>query len=276
MSEGLKQRVITAIAFGIPFLAALFYSDFTRIILLIVICIGSAIEYAGLQNKKWYRSPLHILSLLTIIFLVLAVTIKYCPFVVTAIDFSSFHDILLYGGLAINSLFILDLFTGLFPIHKKAPWIANIIYASLSYLILMSTSATLLKVLFISMIILIWVSDSSAYFVGRSIGKNKLMPSVSPGKTWEGFLGAGMITLIVGYVLSTFFTQYPMQSWILIALFVWLFGSIGDLVESKFKRSIEIKDSGTLLPGHGGLLDRFDGFFFSIPFVVFLVEKILS
>ena len=276
MAEGLKQRVITAIAFGIPFLGALFYNDQSRIILLVIICIGSAFEYAGLQKKKWFTHPLHLISIALIILLVFVSTLNYHPYVLGVIAFDGFHKLILYAGLIINTLFIANLFTGVFPVHRKAPWLANIIYASLSYMILMSTSPELLSVIFISMIILIWVSDSSAYFVGRSIGKNKLMPSVSPGKTWEGFLGAGMITLITGYIISTIYTQYPMQSWILIALCVWLFGSVGDLVESKFKRSIEIKDSGSLLPGHGGLLDRFDGFFFSIPFVVFLVEKILS
>ncbi|NNE27864.1 MAG: phosphatidate cytidylyltransferase [Saprospiraceae bacterium] len=276
MAEGLKQRVLTAIAFGIPFLAAMFYSDLSRIVLLAIICLGSAIEYGRLQSEKWQSKLIHHLSIGFIVLMVFAATANYHPIDTITWNFELFHTIILFAGLIINCIFIIDLFTGIFPVHKKAPWLANIIYASLSYSVLMTTEPKLLAMIFISMIILIWVSDSSAYFVGKSIGKHKLMPRISPGKTWEGFLGAGMITLIVGYIISNIYTQYPMQSWILIALFVWLFGSVGDLVESKFKRSIEIKDSGTLLPGHGGLLDRFDGFFFSIPFVVFLIEKILS
>ncbi|MBE2209807.1 MAG: phosphatidate cytidylyltransferase, partial [Saprospiraceae bacterium] len=87
-----------------------------------------------------------------------------------------------------------------------------------------------------------------------------------PKKTWEGALGGGAFTLAVGWILSLFITSLSPLNWILLALIVAVFGTFGDLVESMLKRNFEVKDSGRLLPGHGGLLDRFDGFIFLIPF----------
>jgi len=111
-----------------------------------------------------------------------------------------------------------------------------------------------------------WMNDTGAYLVGSQIGKTKLFPIISPNKTWEGSAGGVVITFIIGYLLSLLFQDLRLQDWLVLAGVVSLFGSIGDLVESMLKRSLNIKDSGTILPGHGGILDRFDAFIFLIPF----------
>lgn len=113
---------------------------------------------------------------------------------------------------------------------------------------------------------LTWMNDTGAYLVGSQIGKNKLFPRISPGKTWEGSAGGVVVTFIIGYLLSLLFDDLRLQDWLVLAGIVALFGSIGDLVESMLKRSLNIKDSGNLLPGHGGILDRFDAFIFLLPF----------
>ena len=120
--------------------------------------------------------------------------------------------------------------------------------------------------------IIIWTSDSAAYFVGKNLGKHKLMPSISPGKTKEGFLGAGIIVIIISYIIYSFAGIFNMQGWALIGLIIWLIGSFGDLVESKIKRRAGIKDSSNILPGHGGFLDRFDSFIFCLPSVLLIYE----
>jgi len=119
----------------------------------------------------------------------------------------------------------------------------------------------------LKIIVLIWVSDSAAYLVGSRIGKNKLFPSVSPNKTIEGSLGAGLFIALFGFGIAYFFGNHEYQYWISMALLVWIFGTYGDLVESKIKRSLKIKDSGNIMPGHGGILDRFDSFIFIWPFI---------
>ena len=116
-------------------------------------------------------------------------------------------------------------------------------------------------------LLLIWANDTMAYFTGRQFGKTPLFKRISPKKTWEGSLGGAIGTLIVAFALSRIFDDFSMPVWFGIAVITTVFGTIGDLVESMLKRSLSIKDSGTILPGHGGILDRFDAILFSVPFV---------
>ena len=118
----------------------------------------------------------------------------------------------------------------------------------------------------LGLLILSWSNDTAAYVVGSRFGKTKLFPSVSPKKTWEGSIGGVVITILIAILLSFLFKECTLTQWLVLAIIVVIFGSIGDLVESMLKRSYSIKDSGTLLPGHGGFLDRFDAFIFLIPF----------
>ncbi|MBT8229506.1 MAG: phosphatidate cytidylyltransferase [Bacteroidia bacterium] len=262
MAEGLKQRILTAIGFGIPFLVLLLFNDITRVILLAILILLSAMEFLGLKHSKLFKTPVAIFSL-SVSILILAVSVF----------FNQYYLFFLYAALISGVILLFNLFSGQKSLLDKGHGLFSMIYTTLPYTALVaSRDAVDFKLVFFSMIILIWISDSSAYFVGKSVGKKKLMPSVSPGKTWEGFLGAGMITLICSYIFFSLNPQYSMTTWLFIGLAVWLFGSAGDLVESKFKRSINIKDSGSLLPGHGGILDRFDGFFFCIPFVLIIIE----
>jgi phosphatidate cytidylyltransferase len=116
--------------------------------------------------------------------------------------------------------------------------------------------------------LLIWTSDSGAYFAGKTFGRHKLFPRISPGKTWEGWLGGAAFSLGVAYVLSLYLPDLTLPYWLGIALIVAVFGVLGDLIESLLKRSLQVKDSGTLIPGHGGILDRFDSLLLVVPFIV--------
>ena len=125
---------------------------------------------------------------------------------------------------------------------------------------------------------LIWSNDTFAYLTGRAIGKHKLFERISPKKTWEGTMGGIICTQGIAYILTIYpvgyssyvvnFTELTPIHWHVIALIVSVFGTLGDLVESMFKRSLGVKDSGNILPGHGGILDRFDAVLLSSPFVV--------
>ena len=114
---------------------------------------------------------------------------------------------------------------------------------------------------------LIWVNESGAYLVGTAIGRNRLFERISPKKTWEGTSGGGILCLITAFVISYFFHELDRLNWLVIGGLVVIFSTYGDLFESMFKRSIKAKDSGRILPGHGGILDRFDGVIMAIPFV---------
>ena len=133
----------------------------------------------------------------------------------------------------------------------------------------------------IGLFILIWTNDTFAYIVGKAIGKHKLLERVSPKKTIEGFLGGLIFAMIAGILISKYyiqanaaFAQKSMYIWVSIALIVGVFGTIGDLVESKFKRIAGVKDSGKIMPGHGGILDRLDSVIFVAP-IVYLFYQIL-
>ncbi|HZB14498.1 MAG TPA: phosphatidate cytidylyltransferase [Chryseolinea sp.] len=122
------------------------------------------------------------------------------------------------------------------------------------------------------LLFILWASDTGAYFAGTFLGKRKLFERISPKKSWEGFFGGAALAMIFAYGLSTYFHSLTQTQWLVIGVIVIVGGTFGDLVESLLKRSIEIKDSGTSLPGHGGFLDRFDGLFISSPFIVAYLE----
>jgi phosphatidate cytidylyltransferase len=114
---------------------------------------------------------------------------------------------------------------------------------------------------------LLWAHDSFAYISGKTLGKHPLFKSLSPGKTWEGSVGGALSSVIIACVISSYVPQLPLTCWVGMAVIIIFFGTYGDLVKSLLKRSFNIKDSGTLLPGHGGMLDRFDSLLGSAPFV---------
>jgi phosphatidate cytidylyltransferase len=114
---------------------------------------------------------------------------------------------------------------------------------------------------------ILWASDSGAYFAGTKFGKTKLFERVSPKKSWEGFLGGAASAFLIAYFLGKNFKSIEEWQWLGIATIIIIAGTYGDLIESLFKRSIEIKDSGKSLPGHGGFMDRFDGLLLSAPFI---------
>jgi phosphatidate cytidylyltransferase len=120
----------------------------------------------------------------------------------------------------------------------------------------------------VTILILIWTNDTFAYVVGKNMGKTKLFPSVSPKKTIEGFAGGMIFTVISSVLLSKFFIESKiLYIWIIIAIIVSIFSTLGDLIQSKFKRVAGIKDSGKIMPGHGGILDRLDSIIFVIPII---------
>jgi phosphatidate cytidylyltransferase len=116
--------------------------------------------------------------------------------------------------------------------------------------------------------ILLWVNDTGAYIFGRSFGRHKLAPRLSPGKTWEGFAGGVLVAFGVAALLPMCTTVISNQGWFVLAAIVAVFSNAGDLAESALKRRCGVKDSGAILPGHGGILDRFDGVLLSVPLIV--------
>lgn len=131
-----------------------------------------------------------------------------------------------------------------------------------------------LEVLFL--FILIWSSDTFAYLTGKFFGKHKMAPKISPKKTWEGYIGGVVLTLIFAFFVEKYYPELR-ANWIIVGFLVALFAPIGDLVESQLKRTFAVKDSGNIIPGHGGVLDRLDSFIICVPvvYLYFILDNLI-
>ncbi|MDX2195532.1 MAG: phosphatidate cytidylyltransferase [Cytophagales bacterium] len=123
----------------------------------------------------------------------------------------------------------------------------------------------------IGFFLLLWAGDTGAYFAGKYFGKHKLFQRISPNKTWEGVAGGIVLSLAIAHIMSIYFSDIEYWKWYVMAIIIPAAGTYGDLIESMLKRSLMVKDSGNLIPGHGGLLDRFDGLLLAAPFSTFFL-----
>ena len=137
----------------------------------------------------------------------------------------------------------------------------------------------------LSVFVFLWINDTGAYLFGSLLGRHKLFPRISPGKSWEGSFGGAVLVMLVAWGISYLTDQYSILNiqysmsplaWVGLGLTVVIFGTWGDLVESLFKRTLGIKDSGSILPGHGGMLDRFDSSLLAIPAAVVYLYSLMA
>lgn len=268
--NGLIQRGITGLIFVLIVTVCIYASPVSFVILFAVITGGSLWEFSGLVMTRQHRRDM--------IRRMLALGLGMIPFLMSTIvqldlvrNRESFIAIsaLLFFPFTF-SVFIYELYT-----KSQRPFI-NVAFVMLGMVYIGVPFALLLFVAFdgsayypnlvFALLVMNWVNDSGAYLIGSKLGKTPLFPRISPKKTWEGSAGGMALTLIFGMLLCYTFEELHLQDWLVLAAIVVIFGSLGDLVESMLKRSVKIKDSGGLLPGHGGLLDRFDAFIFLLPF----------
>jgi phosphatidate cytidylyltransferase len=124
----------------------------------------------------------------------------------------------------------------------------------------------------VGFLLLLWANDTGAYITGVTLGRHRLMERISPKKSWDGFFGGMIIAVMVAWLLSGWLGVVDTAGWIIISLIISIAGTFGDLIESMLKRSIDVKDSGSILPGHGGFLDRFDSAIISFPLVYLFIS----
>lgn len=211
--------------------------------------------------------------------------------VVPYIIFIIFYFVFVYWRLVLNTPFGLDeaiqilmvitIFVELFlikdlfsektiPLFASKRFILTTFYLSSAFvfLILIANFQDVFNSnILLGSFILIWVNDSFAYLIGKNFGKQKLFAKISPKKTVEGFLGGLLFACIASYFITTFTETLDFTNWLILSIIISVFGTLGDLIESKFKRQAEVKDSGVIMPGHGGLLDRLDSIIFAAPFI---------
>jgi phosphatidate cytidylyltransferase len=261
----LKTRIITALALVAVFIPALFMLSNTHwaysMLALSLLALNEWAEMIQLSTKQRVAY--------------LAIAAVAGLFVVQELEQHGFHWFFFQS---LNVFFIVSLFWMLIvPFWLAKKWVVNKYTLTLLGLMLM-TSIWLGLIcakgadpkLLLALLATIWIADSAAYFAGKNFGKYKLAPRISPGKTWEGVLGALIAVTVFGVIL---YCVFPINS---LALFpaLWLIaglGVIGDLFESLMKRQADVKDSGYLLPGHGGILDRIDGIIPSLPIAILMI-----
>jgi phosphatidate cytidylyltransferase len=265
----LKTRILTASIILPFFLAALFYFQdiFWAIVLLALTVIGSR-EWSRLAQLS-VRNTIVFMLLTTLLGGELLLQVSEA----VKIDPLSTELIWIYGLSAIFWIFAVPLYLKQsFKVTK--PWVWMLI----GWILLLPTCLALYQLRSISPLLLlglmatIWISDTAAYFTGRSLGKHKLAPQISPNKTWEGVAGALVAVLIYG-LLWDFWSEEQSLAPVLVPLLIMMaiLGIIGDLYESFVKRQANVKDSGNILPGHGGILDRIDALTSALPFAILAI-----
>ncbi len=161
------------------------------------------------------------------------------------------------------------------PFHDIAYTILGICYGTIPFLFFVGLGfldGSFNFAVPMGFLIMLWANDTGAYLAGRAFGRTKLFERISPNKTWEGFIGGILLAVAISLSLQYFYGTLSRLEWVCIAVIIGAFGTLGDLVESMLKRSLGIKDSGNILPGHGGFLDRFDGLLMAAPLVyIFLM-----
>jgi len=169
-------------------------------------------------------------------------------------------------------LFVIAMFSGLPDVFRNLGiTLLGLVYiilplSTMNYLVFHTAGAMeYTHRIVLGILILVWINDTGAFLAGITLGRHKLLPRISPKKSWEGAIGGMLLTLLASFWLSNIMGILNNMNWLILALIVSVFGVLGDLIESMFKRSADVKDSGSLLPGHGGILDRIDSILFVMP-----------
>jgi phosphatidate cytidylyltransferase len=269
----MKTRAITGFFFIIVMLASVHLGHYVFGSFYLILGLLCLHEFYGL-NIKIGIQPNRETGFLNAVFI-------YTIFaLITYQDSPVLHKLLFLLTLTLSAIFIQELFKiTVAPFTNIAYTFAGLIFVIIPFTFFHALAYTHGSFNFhlpLAFLLMLWANDTGAYLVGMSIGRHKLFERHSPKKTWEGFIGGVAISAGVGFIISRYFTELAWNQWVTIAVLIGCFGTTGDLIESMFKRSINIKDSGGILPGHGGLLDRFDGFLLAAPIVYTYVYFVVN
>lgn len=266
--NNLTQRLITGLLGSAAIIFGVSYSEWIYFGIFLVICFFSLLEFyklAGLDGMI----PLKTLGTVS------GVAIFLLSFFISQETISSRYYFLIFPLIAFVYVIKLYKKTEQKPFTNIAFTFLGVFYVAVPFALL--NVATFEEgyynyEIILGSLLILWASDSGAYFAGTLFGKHRLFERISPKKSWEGFWGGAALAIVITYILTLYFHSLTLVDWMIVSLIIIIGGTFGDLIESLLKRSIEIKDSGDSLPGHGGFLDRFDGLLISAPFIVAYLE----
>src|SRR3972149_1009642 len=268
--NNLLTRSLTGFFFGLVLILAVYFGKYSFIALFFLIMVRGLGEFYPL-SKKANIKPQKISGVIAASVFYLISTLylnRVIPGIYLIIPIPLFFLV-----------FIFELFSKSdTPLVNIATTLSGIFYIALPFTLLSylaypphhSPGFELYKYnphIILGFFFLIWTNDSAAYLAGVKFGKHRLFERISPKKTWEGWLAGAVFSLIAAYIISIYFIELRLTEWLVIAAIIIVIGTLGDLVQSLLKRSVDVKDSGSILPGHGGILDRFDAVLLSAPFV---------
>lgn len=261
------MRTASALVMLLVFVGAVLWSKWSALALFAVIMVGGLVEFYNLCRKKGYQ-PMYVLGILASVCL-----FGLIPIVATDGYWLALLAFVLLFILA-PAIFMCEIWRkSETPIANIATTFMGVMYIALPMSLLIYIPQLLDKKadwnpwMLLAFMAIIWANDVFAYMVGIAFGKHRLCERISPKKSWEGFFG-GLVGAVGLAVLFGYLTDGHMIRWGIMGLIAALTGVAGDLVESMLKREAGVKDSGKIMPGHGGFLDRFDALFISVPFVV--------
>lgn len=268
--KNLIVRFLSGSVFVATMIAAICLGDAWFGVLFLFFTIMGMREYCDLMNKK---EGVDLPQLFVVGCGILVFAISYFVFI-------QGDEFCLYSlcFVMVSLMMMLELFRRKAqPLMNMSLSLMGILYVAVPFSLMAYVESTEMGAqLLLAFFIIIWASDTGAYIVGMLLGKHKMIERISPKKTWEGFAGGLFFSVLAGVIFSrlSYFPPYTLLSWIGISALIFVFGVAGDLVESLIKRDLGVKDSGKFLPGHGGLLDRFDSALVAAP-VLFLVVMML-
>tara|TARA_B100000795_G_scaffold270069_1_gene262465 strand:+ start:5065 stop:5892 length:828 start_codon:yes stop_codon:yes gene_type:complete len=273
------KRAITGVFFASTLLFCSIYSLYSLFGMYLLFVIVGSWEYLNILKKNSSYSPDTILGILN------AILVFYSFAAYTIFD-HSYELFIALATLVTFSIPLIELFKNkAHPFSNIVHTLLPSIYVAIPFGLLLLSNHLFpvkgnLNIFIVIFYFSLWGNDTGAYFTGSAIGKHKLFERISPNKTWEGSFGGALFAIAVAIVGGVYFAEEtPIWQWAGIGLIISIFGSMGDLVESLFKRSMNVKDSGKILPGHGGILDRFDGLLIASPFVfsfLIIAQQFLS
>jgi len=270
-----SKRIISGFVFGGVFIASL-YTHLSFTILTFIFGIISTKEF----NKLTDQSGVGYYIAFSIIYIYFALTEFYLNSNLQLNSwFNDLKDTLLIFSIFVSLFLLRDLFSSKnLPGILVKKYFRFIFYITSSFVfiyLIANFKGFYDPSIILGCFILIWVNDSFAYIVGKSFGKQKLFYSISPHKTVEGFLGGLLFCCISASIVSRYIDEtLTTPNWLIIAIIVSVFGTLGDLIESKLKRESNVKDSGKIIPGHGGILDRLDSIIFASPYIYLYLKLI--
>lgn len=262
-------RILSGLVYIVLLIIATTFSFTTFLVLFGLFMLLCVVEYCAL-TKISKLSPLLFASSAYLFFIFFPFSIK----VETIID-----GILVVATILINIRCIKFLYNR--SKNSVRPLLAHLFlvgYIVIPFLLLQKIpiiDGKFVPMVIIGIFILTWTNDTFAYIIGKSIGKTKLFERISPNKTVEGFIGGLIFTMLAATLLTEIYFAEERTTWLITAIIISIFGTLGDLIESKFKRMAGVKDSGTIMPGHGGILDRLDSIIFAAP-IIFLFYQITN